>query len=52
MSTSLFTETGVRLIRNCIEKMERKLGQEMSGKLITCEDMEELKRLSEEEPDG
>ena len=52
MSSSLFPETSIRQIRSCIEKMQNKLAREMMGKLITCEDMDELKRLSEEEPDG
>lgn len=52
MSSSLFPETSIRQIRSCIEKMQNKLAREMMGKLITCEDMDELKRLSEEEPNG
>ena len=51
MSSSLFPETSIRQIRSCIEKMQNKLAREMMGKLITCEDMDELKRLSEEEPE-
>ena len=46
-----FPETSIRQIRSCIEKMQNKLAREMMGKLITCEDMDELKRLSEEEPE-
>ena len=48
ISTSPFPETGLRMLKSCLEKMENKLEKEMRGKLIERADLEELARISEE----
>lgn len=48
IATSPFPETGLRMLKSCLEKMENKLEKEMRGKQLERADLEELARLSEE----